>query len=51
MYLWCVDVGMAHGLTEEAAIPVADLERALARRSSFAADPAGHTYEEEAGDA
>ena len=32
MYLWRVDVGMAHGLTKEAAIPVADLERALARR-------------------
>ena len=42
---------VAHGLTKEAALPVADLERALARRSSFAADPAGHTYEEEAGDA
>ena len=42
---------VAHGLTKEAAIPVADLERALARRSSFAADPAGHTYEEGAGDA
>ena len=42
---------MARGLTKEAPIPVADLERTLARRSSFAADPAGHTYKEEAGDA
>ena len=42
---------MAHGLTKEAAIPVADMERALACRSSFATDPAGHTYEEEVGEA
>lgn len=42
---------VAHGLTKEAAIPVADLERVLARRSCFAADPAGHTYAEEVGDA
>jgi putative component of toxin-antitoxin plasmid stabilization module len=35
---------MAHGLTKEAAIPNADLQRALARKAAFTAQPALHTY-------
>ena len=42
---------VAHGLTKEAAIPAADLGRALARQAQFGADPSGHTYVGEAGDA
>jgi phage-related protein len=42
---------VAHGLTKEAAIPAADVDRALSRRHGFTADPAAHTFVGEVGDA
>lgn len=40
---------LVHALTKEAAIPEADIRRALSRRSLFDRDPAAHTYEPEGG--
>ena len=37
---------VAHALTKEAEVPRADIDRALARRRAFVADPEGHTYRE-----
>jgi phage-related protein len=37
---------VAHGLTKEAAVPRADIDRALVRKRAFEADPEGHTYRE-----
>ncbi len=37
---------LAHALTKEAAIPVADMKRALERKRAFELDPDAHTYEE-----
>ncbi|HZN40139.1 MAG TPA: type II toxin-antitoxin system RelE/ParE family toxin [Planctomycetota bacterium] len=37
---------VAHGLTKEAAVPRADIDRALARKRAFEADPERHTYRE-----
>jgi phage-related protein len=41
---------VAHGLTKEAALPLADIERALARKREFERDPAGHSFALEAPD-
>jgi phage-related protein len=35
---------IAHGLTKEAAVPAAALQRALIRKTAFTAHPAQHTY-------
>jgi phage-related protein len=37
---------LAHGLTKEAGIPAADMERALRRKRAFEQDPRAHTYRE-----
>ena len=37
---------LAHGLTKESKIPVADLDRAASRRAAFVEDPRAHTYRE-----
>ena len=37
---------LAHSLTKEAAIPAADLERALRRRAAFEEAPEVHTHKE-----
>ena len=36
-------VVISHGLTKEAAVPTADIERAIVRRKKFAANPRAHT--------
>lgn len=38
---------LAHGLVKEKAVPKADIERAMARKLRFKADPQAHTYAEE----
>jgi phage-related protein len=38
---------LGHALTKEDKVPKADIERAVRRKKSFEADPAGHTYSEE----
>jgi phage-related protein len=38
---------LAHALTKEGEIPVADLERVLRRKETFEHDPERHTYEED----
>ena len=35
---------LAHALSKEGRIPVADVERALKRRAAFISDPDAHTY-------
>jgi phage-related protein len=42
---------IAHGLTKEAAVPPADIKRAIARRAAFTADPIIHTFRGEIDDA
>ena len=42
---------VAHGLTKEAAVPAADIARAVARKSQFTANPAAHTFRGEIADA
>ena len=42
---------MAHGLTKEAAVPAADIERSLARKAAFTAHPNLHTYHGDIDDA
>jgi hypothetical protein len=36
---------VAHGLTKEAAVPTADIQRALARKIAFTTNPAQHTFQ------
>jgi phage-related protein len=38
---------LGHALTKEDKVPKADIERAIRRKKSFEADPAGHSYSEE----
>jgi phage-related protein len=38
---------LGHALTKEDKVPKADIERAVRRKKSFEADPAGHSYSEE----
>jgi phage-related protein len=38
---------VAHGLTKEDKVPDSDIDRAIARRRLFAANPKEHTYESE----
>ena len=42
---------IAHGLTEEAAVPATDIKRAIARKSVFIANPTIHTFKGEIYDA
>ena len=35
---------LGHALTKEDRVPKADIERAIRRKKSFEADPAGHSY-------
>jgi hypothetical protein len=37
---------LAHALTKEDAVPPADIDRTLARKTAFEADPTRHTYTE-----
>lgn len=37
---------LAHGLTKEKSIPKADLQRAMARKAMYEADPQKHTHRE-----
>jgi phage-related protein len=37
---------VSHGLAKERAVPPGEIDRAVARRKRFAADPDRHTYEE-----
>ena len=37
---------VSHGLTKEQTVPNAEIDLAIARKSSFARDPQKHTYEE-----
>lgn len=41
---------LAHGLTKEADVPTADIERALERKKRFENDPDKHTHEEKTED-
>jgi len=41
---------IAHGLTKEAAVPGADVNRALARKAAFITDPTAHTFRGEIDD-
>ena len=41
---------LAHGLTKEAEVPAADIERTLERKKRFENDPDKHTHEEETED-
>ena len=41
---------LASGLREEAEVPTAELNRAIARKRLFEHDPKGHSYEETAED-
>ena len=38
---------LAHGLTKERTVPPADIDRAVARRRRFEADPDAHRHEEQ----
>jgi phage-related protein len=38
---------LGHALTKEDKVPKVDIERAIRRKKSFEADPAGHSYSEE----
>jgi phage-related protein len=38
---------LAHGLTKEKAVPPADIDRAIARKLRYEADPDSHRYEGE----
>ncbi len=38
---------LAHALTKEGAVPDADIERAIQRRSRYESDPQRHRYKEE----
>ena len=40
-------VVVSHGLTKEAAVPAADIQRAIVRRNKFAANPRAHTMKTE----
>ena len=42
---------ISHGLTKEVAVPVADIKRAIARKSAFASNPSAHTFKGEFYDA
>ena len=42
---------MTHGLTKEAAVPAADIQRARARKAAFTAHPTLHTYHGDIDDA
>jgi len=42
---------IAHGRTKEAAVPVTDIKRAIARKSAFTANPLIHTFRGEIDDA
>lgn len=42
---------IAHGLTKEAAVPPADLKRAIVRKAAFTANPTAHTFRGEIHDA
>jgi len=35
---------VAHGLTKESAVPAAEINRAITRKSTFLANPATHTF-------
>lgn len=37
---------LAHAITKEAAVPKIEVERALARKAAFEANPKKHTYED-----
>ncbi len=37
---------LAHGLTKEAEVPAAELNRAIERKERFETDPERHTYRE-----
>jgi phage-related protein len=38
---------VAHGLTKEATVPIADINRAIARRDAFNSNPGSHTFKGE----
>jgi phage-related protein len=42
---------VAHGLTKEATVPAAEIDRAQRRKATFAANPEAHTYQGEINDA
>jgi phage-related protein len=42
---------VAHGLTKETAVPATDINRAVARKSAFTANPIDHTFRGETADA
>jgi phage-related protein len=42
---------VAHGFTKEGAVPPVEINRAVARKQAFMANPAPHTFEGELGDA
>ena len=42
---------IAHGLTKEAAVPAADIERAITRKAAFTINPTAHTFRGEIDDA
>lgn len=42
---------VAHGLTKDAAVPVADIKQAITRKAAFAANPTAHTFTGEIDDA
>jgi hypothetical protein len=41
---------VAHGLTKEAAVPVTNINHAIARKAAFTANPAAHTFKGEIND-
>ena len=41
---------VAHGLTKEAAVPAADIKRAMIRKAAFATNPTTHTFRGEIDD-
>jgi phage-related protein len=42
---------VAHGLTKEATVPIADINRAIARKAAFNSNPSLHTFRGERHDA
>jgi hypothetical protein len=42
---------VVHALTKEDAVPAADINRAIARKAAFAANPLVHTFKGETADA